>query len=1012
MCHLFKLRNCYFVVVLLLAGISCNQKRSSPGLSGGAVAAKDALATMQVADGFKIEMIASEPIITSPVDMEIDEYGRMYVAEMHGYPLDKSGSGNIVMLSDTNGDGIMDKRTLFKEGLILPTGILRWKKGFLVTDSPNIYYLEDSDNDGKADIMDTVLTGFALTNPQHNLNNPVYGLDNWVYAAHEGIVKSRDYGEEFGDEGTNIYYPSKPDVVRLPQNASGKSVRFRPDRLTLEELASRCQFGHTFDKWGHWFGSNNSNQGYQEIIAQHYLARNPQLPPTDPIQSMSDHLDAPEVFPTTINPDRQIFTDVGTMTSGSGLTAYLADDFPAPYNNATFIAEPVSNLVHVDILTDSGVSYKASRLFPNKEFFTSTDAWSRPVNMYVGPDGALYILDYYRRVIESPEWMSDEAIAAGNLYDGIDKGRIYRITPVNGKKADWMKGLQLGDASSNELVAQLSNTNGWWRINAQRLLVDRADKNAVPALEHMASGSGTPMGRLHALWTLEGMNALQPSLIKKALKDSVAGIRENAVKLAELHLKDDPALGSALTALQHDTDTKVRFQLLLTLGSVSSAQASESRNHLLFGDLENKWFQVAALSAFPLDANALLNGMLAKYKADVPAYGSMVERLAQMIAATSDEPAVHHRIQNAIAPQSAGERHSQVAMLKGLARGLRTRINKLSVSETDQQLLVKTFFDSPSDGLRKSALQFLQASKITGDALRSSAVTRAESIAQDTTVSDLKRADAIDFLAFGTPSRYQSMLQGLLTPQEQPAVKLAALRILNLVPSTAVSEYLVEHWPGLTKEIRDAAVQVFMSDTARMRILITAMEQNKIAANSVSFWTGIALMQVADDKLRERARSVFTKNAEEAKKINREYQAALDLPGDPEKGKAVYMQSCAVCHQVKGQMGVAFGPDLSTIHNWKKEDILANILDPNLSIVAGYDLWEIILNNGESVQGIIAGETTSAITIKNLGNFEKTISRQDIQSLKSLSISAMPPGLEKNISKEQMADLITFLRQN
>ena len=236
--------------------------------------------------------------------------------------------------------------------------------------------------------------------------------------------------------------------------------------------------------------------------------------------------------------------------------------------------------------------------------------------------------------------------------------------------------------------------------------------------------------------------------------------------------------------------------------------------------------------------------------------------------------------------------------------------------------------------------------------------------------------------------------------------------MLNLIPSTAVSEYLVEQWPGLTKEIRDAAVRVFMSDTARMRVLITAMEQNKIAANSVSFWTGIALMQVADDKLRERARAVFSKNAEEAKRIAKAYQTALEQQGDVAKGKTVYMQNCAVCHQVKGQYGVAFGPDLGTIHNWKKEDILANILDPNLSIMAGYDLWEIILNNGESLQGIIAAETASAITIKNMGNFEKTISRQDIKSLKSLSVSAMPVGLEKNISKEQMADLIAFLRQN
>lgn len=1012
MSHLLKSCTYYFAIVLLLTGINCNQKKSSSGLSGGGVSAADALATMQVPEGFKIEMIAAEPLITSPVDMEIDEYGRMYVVEMHGYPLDKSGSGNIVLLSDTNGDGIMDKRTLFKEGLILPTGILRWKKGFLVTDSPNIYYLEDSDNDGKADIMDTVLTGFALTNPQHNLNNPVYGPDNWIYAAHEGIVRSRDYIQEFGDEGTEIYYPSNPQAVRLPQNASGKSVRFRPDKMMLEELASRCQFGHAFNQWGHWFGCNNSDQGYQEIIAQRYLVRNPQLPPTYPDLSMSDHLNAPEVFPTTTNPDRQILTDVGTMTSGSGLTVYLANDFPAPYNTgATFIAEPVSNLVHVDVLRDSGVSYVAGRVFPNKEFLTSTDAWSRPVNMYVGPDGALYVLDYYRRVIESPEWMSEEAIKAGNLYDGIDKGRIYRISTVDGKKADWTKGLSLGDADGETLVKELANPNNWWRINAQRLLVDRSDKKNISSLEEMATKNPSAIGRFHALWTLEGMGALTPGIIKHALKDTVAGIRENAIKLAELHLQDNPNLENDLIPLKNDSNEKVRFQLLLTLGFIDNAAAAEARNNLLFDNLSNKWFQVAALSAASLHAESLLNLLLKKYKQDIPAFASMTQRVTEMITASADESTVHQLIQKSL--PGAKQAPWQPVMLKGIAQGLRGRKHKPAIAEATQQHLINTFFDSKLEEFRNAALQVLQVSKISNDAMRESAINRALTIIRNNQMPDGQRADAIDFIKIDDPAvQFDLLKQILIAPQEQPVVKFAALRVMNAIPSTAPSEFLANHWTGFTTEIRDAAVKVFMADTSRMRVLIKSMESGKVPTNSVSFITSVQLMQLADDNLRNLARKLFTQNAAEAKKINKEYQAALDLKGDPEKGKTIFMQNCALCHQVKGQMGVAFGPDLSTIHNWKREDILANILDPNLSIMAGYDLWEIQLNSGESVQGIISNETASAITIKNVGNFEKTISRQDIKSLKSLSISAMPTGLQKNISKEQMADLIAFLKQN
>ncbi|MFT3702271.1 MAG: c-type cytochrome [Agriterribacter sp.] len=1014
MYYSFLFRSTLFcVAILLIALTGCKDTPTSKTVSGG-VAASEALSTLQVPEGFTVEMIAAEPLISDPVDMEIDEYGKMYVAEMHGYPLDKSGSGNIVMLADTDGDGKMDKRTVFKDGLMLPTGILRWKKGILVTDSPNIIYLEDSDNDGKADIVDTVLTGFALTNPQHNLNNPVYGLDNWIYAAHEGVVKTRDYMKEFGDEGTAIYYPSDTAAARLPQNAGGRAVRFRPDRKWLEMLTSRCQFGQTFDQWGHWFGCNNSNQGYEEIIANRYFDRNHALLVSDAVQSMSDHLSAAEVFPTTVNPDRQLLTNVGVMTSACGLTAYMGDAFPAPFNtNITFVAEPVSNLVHVDVLKDSGVSFVASRIFPNKEFFTSTDAWSRPVNMYVGPDGALYILDYYRRVIESPEWMSEEAVAAGGLYDGSDKGRIYRITATGAKKAEWMKELHLGDEKSEALVAHLSNGNAWWRINAQRLLVDRADKNVIPALIVAAGDTTSAMGRLHALWTLEGMRALSPQLIMKALSDPVAGIRENAVKLAELHIKDAPELTQSLLKLTSDPDSKVRLQLLLTLGSVPGTEASQARNNLLFTNVNDKWMQIAALSASSSQDGSLLQVVLQKYRGDNSAYSSLVQRLTAMIGAGDNTALIHQLIQKSLSGQSSsGTASWEPAILKGLAQGMQNRKSTHPIAEQDQKLLVTTFFETGSDDLRTATLRLLKANGISDEAVKTTSIAKALSIASDIKMSDEKRADAIDFISIGNVTPHLPVLEKLLVPQEQVSVQLAALRTLGVEPSTMVCEYLIQQWPSLTTEIKDAAVNVFLDNPERIKLLIEAMEKNKIATSSVSFGTSVQLMMVADEKLRMRTRKLFTQNATESKKINQEYQAALMLNGDSVNGKRVYVQNCAICHQVRGKYGVAFGPDLGTIHNWKKEDILANVLDPNLSVLAGFDIWKVEMNNGETAQGIISEETSSAITLKNNDKPDRTINRQDIKSLKSLGISPMPSGLQKNISKEEMADLLAFLRQN
>lgn len=1003
----------YFICRLLALGfllqvVACTGKKmiSKPVLPG------QALATFQVAEGFNIEMIAAEPLLSSPVDMEIDEYGRLYVVEMHGYPLDKSGSGNIIQLSDTNGDGIMDKRTVFKDKLVLPNGILRWKKGFIVTDAPNVLYLEDTDQDGKADKTDTLLTGFALTNPQHNMNNPLYGLDNWIYIAHEGAVKTRDFAAEFGDGGTEVHFMDDRDTKSLPVNAGGRSIRFQPDKKWLEMTASRCQFGHSFDEWGNWFGCNNSNQGYHEVIANRYFERNPYLLAAGATQSMSDHLDAAEVFPTTSNPDRQLLTNVGVMTSAAGLTAYLGNAFPPPYNGrVTFITESVSNLVHVDALRDSGVSFAAGRILPNSEFLSSSDAWSRPVNLYVGPDGALYVLDYYRRVIESPEWMSKEAIEEGNLYDGVDRGRIYRITPKAGLKADWMKGLSLGDATTEELIEQLANPNGWWRKQAQRLLVDRRDSNAIPLLKATVNESGSPMARLHALWVLQGMDVLPYETIVRALKDSSAGIRVNGIRLAELHLNHLPQLEQSLWQLEKDPDPKVRFQLLLTLGYLDTQGSEKVRNAILFSDIKDKWVQIAALSGPPAKTAALLDLVLTRYKAQEPAYDALVKRLTEMTGASANPATISALITKACL--QSNPQPWQAPILAGLSAGVRNRKDSLSFSPALHQTLVQTFFNTNNDALRNACFKTLQVTGLPDEQLKASAIDKAVAIAQRKTESDERRADAISFISLGDPKPYFNLLTSFFNAGESPRVQSAALHTLDKIPnSTDLCQYLVKEWPQLSASLRDDAIPVFMKEEDKIDILITALEAGKIQPGHVSFNRSVYIMQVKNETLKNRARKIFTKSSQDAKAINKKYQQALELTGNAEKGMTVFLQNCGLCHQVRGEKGVAFGPDLGTIHNWKKEDLLANILDPNLAIYPGFDLWEIKLNSGESLQGIIANETPAAITVKNQGMMDRTINRQDIASLKSLNLSAMPTGLEQKINYQDMADLLAFLRKN
>ena len=1002
----YPIRFLYSAVVVYLFFSCCNPPRNIR-YEKSALPPSQGAASFETEPGFKIELIASEPLIADPVDMEIDEFGRMYVVEMHGYPLDKSGSGKIKLVTDSDGDGEMDKSTVFAEHLVLPNGVMRWKKGILVTDAPHVLYFEDSDGDGKSDIRDTILTGFSLSNPHINVNNPLYGLDNWIHLAHRGAITTRSYQNIFGDEGTEIYYPHFPDTDRLPKNAESRSVRFKPDEHKLEMTAAQAQFGHAFNVWGHHLFGDNQNHAFAEVIAAPYIKRNPGLLIPTAVEAISNHGNAAEIFQVTTHPERQMFSGAGTMTSAGGIVAYDDGVFPAPYDkNLTFICESVSNLVHADKLRDTGATLVAGRVgTPQKEFIASRDAWSRPVNLYVGPDGALYIVDYYRRIIEHPEWMSDEAVAEGGFYDGKNMGRIYRVTSKNAAAADWIKGLKLGDEPSESLVKQLESPFQWYRINAQRLLVDKQDELAVPALTRLVQNSKVAAGRLHALWTLEGMHALKSELIERALKDTVAGIRENAVKLAEIHLPEVPGLENALLALQNDADAKVRFRLLCALGSIDNNSSEQVRKKLLFTDINDKWVQTAALSATSAQSGSLLTTVLNSYNDEVPAYASLTQKLAGMAGAGGDASKIHTLIGQATAP---GNQSWKAPLLNGLAQGIRGSKTNPEVLKPDQPLLVKTCFGHASDDVRRAAFHLLRVSGISNEALAKETMSKAAANVANKNLPDERRIESIEILSLGDPSAVSELLKKIIIPQEQPSLQMAAIETLNKVPGKTVTDYILQQWPALTPGVRDVALNTFMVNAERRKQLLSAVESGIVLPASLGWNLSAQLMQDNEDAIRNRARALLS-NKDEAK-VNKEFQKALHLTGNYDNGKTVFLNNCALCHQVRGSTGVAFGPDLGTVQGWLAKDILANILAPNLSIATGFDLWEVELNAGEIMQGVIGSETASAIKLKTAPGVEKILNRGNIKSLKVINRSIMP-SLSTQITHREMADLLAFLKQ-
>ncbi|MEO7047235.1 MAG: PVC-type heme-binding CxxCH protein, partial [Ferruginibacter sp.] len=925
---------------LIIVVNGCNNHPASPTKNS----AETALSTFTLEPGFKIELVASEPLINDPVAMMVDEYGKMYVVEMPGMPLNKTGLGRIMLLSDTNGDGRMDNSTVFADSLILPTGIMRWKKGVIITDPPNVYYMEDTNRDGKADIKETMLTGFDTSNLEANVNNPIYGIDNWIYLADLPVVK-----------GGNIHYAADSNSLRLPES----TIRFRPDTRQLEALSGKTQFGHTFDAWGNYLLVNNSNHIYQEIIASRYLKRNPDLIVSDATQTLADHK---EVYSITKNPEYQMLTDVGVFTSACGITAYLGGAFPDKFNNnITFVAEPVSNLIHVDRLSDSGISFKANRMLERKEFLASTDPYCRMVNMYIGPDGALYVIDFYRQVIEGPEFMSEEVLKKVNLYNGTGTGRIYRVSATDAAGPVWMKGLSLGDATDEELVEKLNDKNIWWRLNSQRLLVDRNSNKALPSLIRVAQNSKKPMGRLHALWTLEGMHKLTLDLIVNAMKDPLPGIRENAIKLAELHLATNPGLVASLLTLKDDPDAKVRFQLLCTLGFINTPEIDRVRQQLLFTDINDKWVQIAALSASSSQSVSLLNAVLLKFDPSVRAYASLVQLLSGIIGKSQNTAVIQGFLKKALNSNEKGT--WQVPVIEGLAEGLGNRLFVPNDLDAARSLLIKASLGDSSNSIRQSSVSLLKVIGLTGGVQTEAAMLKAVTIADNAHLSQEYRAGAINFIALRNPQPFIVFLKKLVSPQNPLLIQLAALRTLSIIPGENITNYFLEQWPTLSPELRNEAINTFLATDQRIKLFLDKIESGAISQGAISWPQSVRIR--SDGKYRDRARALLTPKDDNRKEIIDDYQAALKMEGTPAKGRSVYQMNCAVCHQVGGKTGIAFGPDLGTVHGWAPADIMTNILDPNRSIAHGYDMWVVKLLNGKEVQGIISTETPTAITLRN-----------------------------------------------
>ncbi|MVM41251.1 dehydrogenase [Spirosoma sp. HMF3257] len=501
------------------------------------------------------------------------------------------------MLTDTNGDGRMDSATVFADHLSEATSILPWQGGLLVAAAPNIMFLKDTTGDHRADIKEILFTGFFADNSEAQITNLHFSVDNWIYASNTGR------------EG-EIRFTRNPKAP--PVSVKGGDFRFRLDRGQFEVESSSGQFGMAIDDWGNRFFTENSTHIQQAPIPARYLHRHAHLPNTfEPTLNISDH--DPIMFQETPAPywrqertkrrnqqfqeaklDRHEYAD-DHFTGASGGTYYGGDALPKDYYGSIFTGDVAGNLIHRDVLkrVPNSPTFVASRGDDKKEheFLASTDPWFRPANFTVGPDGSLYVIDMYRQHIETPTAIPEDLKAEMDFRNGSKLGRIYRIVSKNNKPA--LVSPKLRSKTNTELVALLAHPNQWWRLQAQRLLLEKQDKSVVPTLKDLFIKDTDPLARLHAFFVLEGLNALDVSLVKQAMQDAQPDIRAYGLMLAER----SPGTLPQVIEKASDPSAPVAFQACLSLGQFPAQQVAPALAGILANYGKDAWFRTAVLSS-------------------------------------------------------------------------------------------------------------------------------------------------------------------------------------------------------------------------------------------------------------------------------------------------------------------------------------------------------------------------------------------------------------------------------
>jgi putative membrane-bound dehydrogenase-like protein len=979
------------LLLLLVSSAACQNDLGDIGKDLPVVSAKspsESQAMLEVQEGFRMDLVASEPLVHDPVAVAFDEDGKMYVVELPPYNSyvveDFATKGSIRVLNDSDDDGIYDKSVLFASDLTYPTAIACWDGGVFVGDAPDLLYLKDTTGDGKADLRTVVFTGFGQDKAgEAHLNSIRWGIDNRFHLS-------------TNLSGGNVRAVEQAEADATAVSVRGRGLIFDPMELGKFELTSGGgQHGLSMDNWGRKFVCSNSVPAQTLMYDDRYVARNPHLEAPAAAVDIAPEGKYTKLFRISPGEPWRILrtrlrkegkfqgsdeggTPFGFFTGATGITIYRGDAWPKEYRGNLLVGDVANNLIYRAKLEPNGLELIAHRADANAEFVASRDMSFRPVQFENAPDGSLYVLDMYRQLIEGAAFLPPEFFKHIDPVAGYTLGRIYRIVPNDFKRRPRP---MLSKATTPELVGQLDHANGWHRDTASRLLRQREDVAASPLLKTLVRNGQTPEGRMTAFYALAGCHSMDEATLLAALSDADADVRSQAAKLAVNYTTQFTAARDHLFHMANDDDLKVRYQVAFSLGELDGPLQAETIAGLVIRDGVDRWMRLALLSSTLTTAGdvflRLATNEDSRGKTHVTEF---LTSLAQQIG-RAGQPRQIASILKAINQIPKTEAGLKSAIVKATVEKLagKTREEFLSAASGDAAMVLKELLS----GARQRAVD----SKLPID----------------------ERIDAIRDLQLAPWTDVSALLAELLNPRQPPTVRSAVIATLGGFDTPAAAGLLIEHWSGLSPTLRSQAAEVLLSRRMWVNQLLDAVEDKTINRADLDPARITLLNQHPDAEIRGRVAEVFAGSGLQRRQtVVDAYQSALKLDGNVERGRTIFRKNCTACHQLEGE-GKVIGADLKGIRQRGLASILLNVLDPNREVKPTFVSYVLLTEGGRVYSGMIFSENANSVTIQQPDGNQVTIQRNEIETLKSTALSFMPEGLEKQIDQQAMADLLEYL---